>query len=114
MGCTTDVAHTVDLRLEPLEGRAVELLVWGAVGEAVCNCDVREELQYAALHGQLVQVGIQEGEDALGQVDRRHGHSVRDGSRGSGSWLPAAANGGGVVGQARVYEVARRVWYWAV
>lgn len=59
---------TRDLRLEPLEGCAIELLIRSAVREAICDGYIGEELEYATLHSQLVQVGIQEGEDALGQL----------------------------------------------
>jgi hypothetical protein len=69
MGCAyrqEKLEPTVDLRLQPAKGGAVELLVGGAVGEAVGDGDVGEELEDAALHGQLVEVGVQEGHDALG------------------------------------------------
>jgi hypothetical protein len=49
-------ALTVDLGLQPAESRAVELLVWRAIGETVCYGDVWEELEHATLHGKFVEV----------------------------------------------------------
>src|SRR6478735_2356600 len=47
---------TVDLCLQPAESRAVQLLVWCSIGEAVGYGDIREELEYATLHGKFVEV----------------------------------------------------------
>ena len=68
--------HTVYLCLQPRERPAVELLLRRAVGEAVCDLYVREELEHAALHGQFVQVRVEQGRDALGRVRDCRGHVV--------------------------------------
>lgn len=62
------VAHTAHLYLQPLEGCAAELFIRRAVCEAVGDGDVGEELEDATLHSQFVQVGVQEGKHALGQI----------------------------------------------
>ena len=59
---------TFDLGLQPLESGAREPLVWGAIGKAVGDGRVWEKLEDAALHRQLVEISVEEGEDALGQA----------------------------------------------
>jgi hypothetical protein len=107
--CTSlRIQLTIDLRLKPSESCTVELFVWGTVGEAVCDGHIGEKLQYAALHSQFVEIGVQEREDALGQVGRASSHcEIRDSyaSKKDGmvmSKLPIAVDGG-VVGQARTF-----------
>jgi hypothetical protein len=106
---------TINLRLEPSESCTVELLVWCTVGEAVCDGHIGEKLEYAALHSQFVEIGVQEREDALGQVGRASSHcEIRDSyaSKKDGmvmSKLPIAVDGG-VVGQARTLD-RRRLRY---
>jgi hypothetical protein len=65
------------LHLKPPESSSIEFLVWRAVGEAIGDGHIGEKLEYAALHSQLVEIGIQEGEYALGQVGgiASHGES---------------------------------------
>lgn len=70
---------TVDLRLQPIECTAIELLVWRSVGEAVRYCNIGEEFQYATLHGQFIKISIQKRENALGQVHIALAHSACSG-----------------------------------
>lgn len=71
---------TVDLVCQPSKRDSRQLLVWGTVGERVCDRHFSEALEDGALHRQLVQIGIQEGYDALregrGAIEV-HGHSGR-------------------------------------
>jgi hypothetical protein len=64
----TQIPLTINLRLEPPKSSTIEFLVWCAVGEAIGDGHIGEKLEYAALHSQFVEIGIQEGEYALGQV----------------------------------------------
>lgn len=57
----------MDLLLEPLKSLARHLLVGRAVDERVGDGDILVVLHDGALHGELVQVGIQEGYDPLGE-----------------------------------------------
>jgi hypothetical protein len=50
--------RTVHLGLEPSESGTVELLIWRAVCEAVCDLNIREVFEDAALHSQLVEVPV--------------------------------------------------------
>lgn len=47
---------TFNLRLEPAESRAVQLLVGCSIGETVGHRDVREELEHTALHSKFIEV----------------------------------------------------------
>jgi hypothetical protein len=58
------------LFLEPLERQPGHLLVWRAVREGVRDGDVLEVAENGALHRQLVQIRVQEGDDPL-RVRRR-------------------------------------------
>ena len=49
----------------------------GAVGEGVFHFDGREELEDGALHGEFVEVGVEEGEDAFGGGGGGVGHAGR-------------------------------------
>lgn len=58
---------TSDLLLQPVEGGSRQLLLGCAVCEGIGDGDISEVLEDGALHRQFVQVGIQEGYDALGE-----------------------------------------------
>lgn len=66
-GCVRKSAlwHTSDLFLEPAVGGARQLLVGGAVGEGVRHRNMSEVFEDSALHGQLVEIRVQEGDDPL-------------------------------------------------
>ena len=57
----------MDLLFEPLEGLTRHLLVGGAVGERVGDGHILIVLHHRTLHGEFIQVGIQEGYDPLGE-----------------------------------------------
>lgn len=57
--------HTVDLGLKPTEGSSRELLLRGPVMESVRNPDICEVFQDGALHSQLVEIRVKEGDDSL-------------------------------------------------
>ena len=57
--------RTVDLLIEPVESGSGELLVWGSVGEGVGYGDGSEEFVNGALHSQLVEICVKEGNDAF-------------------------------------------------
>ena len=59
--------HTIDLDLKPAEGGSGKLLLGGSVVKGVCDLDIRKVPEDSALHGQLVQVGVEEGDDSLGK-----------------------------------------------
>jgi hypothetical protein len=65
------------LLFEPLEGGSRQLLVWSSVGVGVCHRYIFEELEDGALHRQLVQISVQEGDDALRK--RRGAVEIHDG-----------------------------------
>ena len=56
---------TVDLQPQPLESCSRQLLLWCSVGEGVRHRYLWEVFQDGALHRQLVEVGIEEGDDSL-------------------------------------------------
>lgn len=56
---------TSNLLFEPLEGGSRQLLVWSSVGVGVCHRYIFEELEDGTLHRQLVQISVEEGDDAL-------------------------------------------------
>lgn len=66
-GCTRESAswHTSDLFLEPAVGGARQLLVGSAVGEGVRHRNMSEVFEDGALHGQLIEIRVQEGDDTL-------------------------------------------------
>lgn len=56
---------TCNLFLQPLEPGSRQPLFRRAIRKGVRNGYIFEVLEYGALHGQLVQVRIQKGDDAL-------------------------------------------------
>jgi hypothetical protein len=60
------------LDLKPLEGSSRELLLGSSVIESIGHIHVREILQDRTLHSQLVEVGVEEGDDPF----RKRGRTV--------------------------------------
>ena len=58
-------ALTSDLLVKPFEASPRQPFVGRPVGEGVGHLDILEKLEDGALHRQLVQVGVEEGDDAL-------------------------------------------------
>lgn len=58
---------TIDLSLEPFESCSGELLFRRAIVESVGDSDLGEVFKDGALHGQFVEIGIEEGDDPLGE-----------------------------------------------
>ena len=63
LGGKADVPELHDLFLEPNESLARQLLLGCAVCEGVGDRDIFEILEDGALHRQLVQIGVEEGDD---------------------------------------------------
>lgn len=55
----------MNLLFEPAIGGARQFLFWRAVGEGVRHRHISEILEDGALHSQLVEICIQEGNDTL-------------------------------------------------
>jgi len=66
------------LDLQPVESSARELLLRGSILECIRNRYVWEVLEDGALHSQLVEIGIEEGDDALWEA----GGEIHDGMLG--------------------------------
>lgn len=60
----------MDLVLQPAERSPGELLVRGSVGEGISNWDILEALEDSALHGQFVEIRVEEGDDPFGEGRR--------------------------------------------
>lgn len=57
--------HTSNLLFKPLERGTRQLLVWSSVGVGVCYRHIFEELEDSTLHRQLVEISVEERDDAL-------------------------------------------------
>lgn len=57
--------RTGNLLVQPLVRGSRQFLIGGAIGEGVGYRDVPEVLENGALHSQLVEIGIEEGDDTL-------------------------------------------------
>jgi len=75
---------TIDLDLKPLEGSSRKLLLRSSVIESISHLHICEILQDCTLHGQLVEVGVEEGDDPFrkrGRTIEVHGDVMGGGFR---------------------------------